>query len=119
MRARQIATTVAAVTAGVTAAVALHRRAERRLPATVPAPVASRPVTAPVTAPVLDREGVVLPFIRPAALPVTLPEIAQPVTEQPAAPARCGDTGGRTKAGTPCGARATSGGRCHHHPIAA
>ncbi len=38
---------------------------------------------------------------------------------QPAAPARCGDSGGRTKAGAPCGARATAGGRCHHHPLAA
>ena len=107
MRARQIATTVVAVTAGVTAAVALHRRADRRLPAAVPAPV-----SLPAVAPVLDREGVVLPFVRPAA-PVA------PVVEEPATPARCGDTGGRTKAGAPCGARATTGGRCHHHPIAA
>ena len=30
-----------------------------------------------------------------------------------------GENGGRTKAGAPCAARATSGGRCHHHRIAA
>jgi hypothetical protein len=109
MRARQIATTIAAVTAGVTAAVALHRRADRRLTASVPAPAAF-----PTAVPVLDREGVVLPFVRPAA-----PVAEEPVAAEPATPARCGDTGGRTKAGAPCGARATSGGRCHHHPIAA
>jgi hypothetical protein len=113
MRARQIATTVAAVTAGVTAAVALHRRADCSLPATVPAPATPLPAVPPV----LDREGVVLPFVRPAA-PAPAAE-QPPVLEQPASPARCGETGGRTKAGAPCGARATSGGRCHHHPIAA
>ncbi|UOY02414.1 hypothetical protein [Blastococcus sp. PRF04-17] len=110
MRARQIATTVAAVTAGVTAAVALHRRADRRLPGRVPTPA-----SLPAVAPVLDREGVVLPFVRPAA--PAAPEVE--AVRETAAPARCGDTGGRTKSGAPCGARATSGGRCHHHPIAA
>jgi hypothetical protein len=44
---------------------------------------------------------------------------AAPAPAQPAAPARCGDNGGRTKAGAPCAARATAGGRCHHHRLAA
>ena len=48
--------------------------------------------------------------------PATTPLPAAPAV---AAPARCGDSGGRTKAGAPCGARATAGGRCHHHPLAA
>jgi hypothetical protein len=102
MRPRRVATTLVAVTAGVTAAVALSRRAERRLP-----PLAA---PAPVLTVVPEPDAVVLPFARP--VPVT------PVVEQPAAPARCGDSGGRTKSGAPCGARPTSGGRCHHHRIA-
>jgi hypothetical protein len=60
-----------------------------------------------------EHDAVVLPFVRPAAA------VPVPVPEQPAAPARCGDSGGRTKAGAPCAARATSNGRCHHHPVAA
>jgi hypothetical protein len=32
---------------------------------------------------------------------------------------RCGETGGVTKAGAPCAARATARGRCHHHRLAA
>lgn len=107
MRHIHVATSLAAVTAGLTAAVALHRRADRRPAA--PAAVPVLPI-APVV-PVLDREGVVLPFLRPTA--------AAPVSEQPASPARCGEAGGRTKAGAPCAARATTGGRCHHHRIAA
>jgi hypothetical protein len=97
MRASHVATTLAAVTAGLTAAAAVRRRADRRPSAT--ADTAS------------GHDAVVLPFVRPVAV--------APVPEQPAAPARCGDSGGRTKAGAPCAARATSSGRCHHHPIAA
>ncbi len=108
MRPSHVAT-FAAVTAGVTAAVALHRRAGRRIPTTTTA----TPPLAPVepAEPVAVREAVVLPFVRPV--------VTAPAPEQPAAPARCGDSGGRTKAGAPCAARATSGGRCHHHPVAA
>ena len=110
MRASHVATTLAAVTAGLTAAAAVRRRADRRLSATATPPAA-------IDAPALpDRDAVVLPFVRPvAASPVGV----QPVPERPAAPVRCGDSGGRTKAGLPCAARATSSGRCHHHPIAA
>lgn len=111
MRSSHVVPALAALTAGVTAAVALHRRAERRLsaPTATAVPSASAPST-PV-APVPAHDGVVLPFVRP--VPVA------PASEQPAVPARCGDNGGRTKAGAPCGARATAGGRCHHHPMAA
>jgi hypothetical protein len=110
MRTRHVAT-LAALTGGLTAAAALHRRAGRRLP--VRLPVATTPVAAsrPALALVEDREGVVLPFVRPA--------VAEPAPEQPAAPARCRDTGGQTKAGAPCNARATVAGRCHHHRVAA
>ena len=100
MRSSHVATALAAVTAGFTAAVALHRRADRRPPAPATAPAAP---LAPV--------AVVLPFVRPV--------VTAPVLEQPVAPARCGDNGGRTKAGAPCAARPTTGGRCYHHPIAA
>jgi hypothetical protein len=99
MRSRHAATALAALTAGVTAAVALHRRADRRI--TAPA--------VPIDVPEFD--AVVLPFVRPA--------VATTPVQRPQSPARCGDTGGRTKAGTPCGARATTTGRCHHHPVAA
>jgi hypothetical protein len=100
MRSRRAATALAALTAGVTAAVALQRRAGRR-----PTAATAPPVGVPA------RDAVILPFVRP-----TVP--AAPVG-QPPSPARCGDTGGRTKAGTPCGARTTTSGRCHHHPVAA
>ena len=106
MRTRHVAT-LAVLTGGLTAAAALHRRAGRRLPA----PPAD--VTAPLPHPALvaDREGVVLPFARPV--------VAAPVVDRPAAPARCGDSGGTTKAGAPCAARATDDGRCRHHRRAA
>jgi hypothetical protein len=107
MRSRHVVT-VAAFTAGLTAAAALHRRASRRLP--VPATVPAAPLLSPVE-PVAGHDGVVLPFVRPLAV--------APAPERKATPARCGDSGGRTKAGAPCAARATAGGRCHHHPIAA
>ena len=102
MRSSHVATALAAFTAGLTASAALRRLTDRRVPAPAdPAGVRSA----------RGRDGVVLPFARPA-LPRSGPE-------QPAAPARCGDSGGRTKAGAPCAARASSGGRCHHHPMAA
>jgi hypothetical protein len=125
MRLRHVAT-FAAFTAGLTAASALHRRADRRAIARPPATTSLSPVL-----PVPVREGVVLPFVRPAeTAPVSVqpvsvqpvsvqPVSVQPASARPAGPARCGDSGGRTKAGAPCAARATGGGRCHHHPIAA
>jgi hypothetical protein len=112
MRASHVATALAAFTAGLTAASALHRRAGRA----VPAPVrAAAPGPVPAEAPAVARDAVVLPFPRPAlaALPT-----AQPAA-RPAGPARCGDSGGVTRAGAPCAARATNNGRCHHHPLAA
>ena len=111
MRTRSAVLSIAALTTGVAAAVSLHRRADRSLPAPVPAAVPAVE-TAAVPADVApDVDAVVLPFLR------SVP--AAPADEQPAAPARCGDTGGRTKAGTPCAARATTAGRCHHHRLAA
>ena len=98
MRASHVATALAAFLAGSTAATALHRRAARPAPTATPLPVA----------PVVEQDAVVLPFPRPVAEQSTA-----------AAPARCGDTGGLTRAGAPCGARAAAGGRCHHHPLAA
>ena len=102
MRTSHVASTLVAVTAGLTAVTALHRRSGRRRPA-----------------PVLDTVGggVVLPFARPVPAPVVATAPAAP--EPAAAPARCGDSGGRTKAGAPCAARATAEGRCHHHRQAA
>ena len=102
MRASHVVTALAAFLAGSTAATVLHRRAARPVPAAAPAAVSP-------AAPVEDRDAVVLPFTRPA--------VAEP--QRPAAPVRCGDNGGRTKAGAPCGARAAAGGRCHHHRLAA
>jgi hypothetical protein len=111
MRASHVATALAAFTAGLTAASALHRRAGRQVTPAVTTPAVE---TAPDRIPAaVEQDAVVLPFPRPA-----LP--AEQVPAEPAArPARCGDSGGVTKAGTPCAARATSGGRCHHHPLAA
>ncbi len=122
MRASHVATALAAFTAGLVAASALHRRAGRAAPAPVPA-VSAAPDDA--------REAVVLSFPRRtlAALPAARPTaqaadqpaaraVAQPAG-RPAAATRCGDSGGVTRAGAPCAARATSSGRCHHHPIAA
>jgi hypothetical protein len=108
MRRRSIATALVVLTAGLTAT-ALRRMATRRRTA-APAPAAV-PAAVPVPRPEAPAEpdAVVLQFTRPAA--------AAPAA--PAVPARCGDSGGLTRAGAPCAARATSGGRCHHHPIAA
>lgn len=103
MRTSSVATTLVAVSAGLTALTALHRRTGRR--ASVPASLAELP----------GSGAVVLPFVRP------VPSAGTPsaVPEQAAAPSRCGDSGGRTKAGAPCGSRATAEGRCHHHRSAA
>ena len=103
MRASHVATALAAFLAGSTAATVLHRRAARPTPAAAPLPAT----------PAEENDAVVLPFSRPL---VVASAVAAPAV---AAPARCGDSGGRTKAGAPCGARAAAGGRCHHHPLAA
>ncbi len=105
MRASHVATALAAFVAGLAAASALHRRAGRPAPAVVAAAV-------PVGTPVAEQDAVVLAFPRP------VPAVVQPAA-RPAVPARCGDSGGLTRAGAPCAARATSSGRCHHHPVAA
>jgi len=102
MRSR-VVTALVVTAAGLTVSAALRRFRGRRA-ATPAAPVSAAP--APV-APPADRDAVILAFPRPAAAP------------QPSAPARCGDSGGRTKAGAPCAARAAAGGRCHHHRLAA
>lgn len=110
------ASTVAVLTAGLTTAVVLSRRAARRLPAaTAPAD----PLRTGTPAHLLDgvqdevqdgvQDGVVLPFLRP------VPHAPEPV--QSGAPARCGDSGGQTKAGTPCAVRVTAGSRCRHHQV--
>ena len=108
MRSRHVLASIAALSVGLTAAAALHRRTAPRLPVgTAAAPdIPAAPVDA-----LPEQEAVVLPFVRP------VPSASVPA--QPAAPARCGDNGGRTKAGTPCAARAAAGGRCHHHRLAA
>ncbi len=111
MRPSSVVTALAAFTAGVTASAALRRLAARRLPApAAAAPLSSLDVTSPGVVAVPDRDAVVLPFTRP---------VPAPAPAQPAGPARCGDSGGRTKAGAPCAARPSAGGRCHHHPLAA
>jgi len=105
MRSR-VVTALVVTAAGLTVSAALRRFRGRR----VSAPAAMVPVPAAPVVPVAVRDAVILPFPRPAAAPAPA---------QPAAPARCGDNGGRTKAGAPCAARATAGGRCHHHRLAA
>jgi hypothetical protein len=103
MRSR-VVTALVVTAAGLTVSAVLRRFRGRR----AVQPAASAPVGQAPVAPAADRDAVILAFPRPAA-PVAAP----------AAPARCGDNGGRTKAGAPCAARATSGGRCHHHRLAA
>jgi hypothetical protein len=105
MRLPRVATALVALTAGAAAAAVVRRIGARRR---VAAPVPPRVV---VPAPVEVPQAVVRPFPRRAADAV--------VPARPAAPVRCGDTGGLTKAGAPCAARATAGGRCHHHRLAA
>ena len=101
MRASHVATALAAFLAGSTAATVLHRRTARPTSA----------ATALPAAPAEEHDAVVLPFPRPVVEHLAAPTVA--------VPARCGDSGGLTRAGAPCGARATAGGRCHHHPLAA
>ena len=115
MRTSHVVTALATVTAGLTAAAAWQRLTDRRLtdrrlPAAAAAPVLTSDAT-DLPAPRPDQDGVVLPFVRRSD--------AAPAPEQTVAPARCGDSGGQTKAGAPCAARATTSGRCHHHRLAA
>jgi len=112
MRTSHAITAIAAFTAGATAAAALRRRAGSRPPVT-PAVATTAVATAAVAVETSlpDPDGVVLAFAR--RLPTG------PAPEPLESPTRCGDSGGRTKAGAPCGVRTTGGGRCHHHPIAA
>jgi hypothetical protein len=104
---RPVAVTLVALTAGLAAKAVLRRVAARRRAAIAPA-TTSAPAAPVPAAPAADREAVVLTF---TPRPAPAPAVQQP--------ARCGDTGGRTKAGAPCAARATAGGRCHHHRVAA
>jgi len=105
MRSR-VVTALVVTAAGLTVSAALRRFRGRR----VSAPAASVPVPAVPVMPVADRDAVILSFPRPVAAPQRM---------EPTVPARCGDSGGRTKAGAPCAARATAGARCHHHRLAA
>ncbi len=107
MRSSHAITALVAFTAGLTAAATLRRRAGDRPPLAAAVTTTALPGVAPIP----DRDAVVLPFARPA--------VADSKREHQASPVRCGDSGGRTKAGAPCGARTTTGGRCHHHPVAA
>ena len=107
MRTSHVVTVLAAFTAGLTAAAALRRRAGNRRPLT---PTVTR-TALPVFASIPDHDAVVLPFARPIP--------AERAPEQLSSPTHCGDSGGRTKTGAPCGARTIAGGRCHHHPMAA
>jgi hypothetical protein len=106
MRSRPAVATAVTISAALTAAAVLARRTGRRVAATT-----SPAETFPPPVPVAEQDGVVLPFLRPAPLAgaAVAPEL----------PVRCGSSGGRTKSGAPCAARATSSGRCHHHPLAA
>ena len=107
MRISHAVTALAAFTAGLTAAATLRRHAGSRPPVAVTVLTAALPAVAPIP----DHGGVVLPFARPV--------LTGPVPERLGSPARCGESGGLTKAGAPCGARTNIGGRCHHHPMAA
>ena len=114
MRTRSVVPVLVALAAGLTAAAAVRRFVGRhRATALSAAAPAVHPGAVPVEAVGVEavREAVVLPFTRPVPAAAAAPV-------QPAVPARCGESGGRTKAGAPCAARATSAGRCHHHRIA-
>ncbi len=100
---RSSVATVLVLTAGLAATAAVRRFVSRRRSVAAPLPVAAVP-------PVPADDAVVLPFAR---------RTASAPAERPAPSLRCGDNGGRTKAGAPCAARATSAGRCHHHRVAA
>ena len=113
---RRTSVALVVLTAGLTASAALRRVVARRRAAGSPAAAPSMaPVAAPLSAttveePARSDDAVVLPFTRRS---VNVP------AAQPRAALRCGDTGGRTKAGAPCAARGTANGRCHHHRVAA
>jgi hypothetical protein len=111
MRTRSVVPVLVALSAGLAAAAAVRRFVGRRAAtARVAVPAAPAPVFLEAAVGVeAVREAVVLPFARPAA----------PAAAAPVLPARCGENGGRTKAGAPCAARGTVAGRCHHHRIAA
>lgn len=115
-----VATALVTFAAGWTASAALRRLASRRRFAAQVRPVVTRRpdvVAADVVIPAAPAgpasafDAVVLPFARRGEL--------TPVAAGAAGLVRCGDSGGRTKAGAPCGARTASGGRCHHHRLAA
>jgi hypothetical protein len=109
MRSRSVVPTLLTLAAGAAVAVVARRLARRRAAAPAVSAAAAPVVAETVVAPSTEGRAVILPFTRPAA-PAPAPQ---------ATPARCGENGGRTKAGAPCAARATSGGRCHHHRLAA
>ena len=114
MRTRSVVPVLVALSAGLAAAAAVRRFVGRRTASAVPAAASA----APASAPVVLREAVGVEAVREAVvLQFTRPTPSAPA--QPALPARCGETGGRTKAGAPCAARATVAGRCHHHRVAA
>src|SRR4051794_18280015 len=111
MRSRRVATALVAVTAGLAASAAVRLLSRRTARPGTPSPVVLAVPARLAAAPTAERDAVVLPFARPVAV--------VPAPPAPATRARCGDNGGRTKAGAACAARATSGGRCHHHRVAA
>jgi hypothetical protein len=111
MRSRSVVTALVTLTAGLAASAVVRRLSSRRpRPAQPASPsAAAEVVPAPIDA--ASTDAVVLPFSRRTP--------AETVAVRPAPATRCGDNGGRTKAGAPCGARGTVGGRCHHHRLAA
>jgi hypothetical protein len=120
MRRPSLAAVLVSTAAGLVATVALRRLAARRRATAGSPAVACTPTAASVPAALAPRvaatetprqDAVVLPFERRSPV--------EPAVERPAAPARCGESGGLTRSGAPCAARATAGGRCHHHRLAA
>lgn len=106
MRTSHAATALAAFSAGLTVAATLRRLSGHRLP--VEPTVTTTAFPSVGASP--GHDAVVLPFARP---------VVGPAPQRLGSSTRCGDSGGLTKAGAPCGARATTGSRCHHHPMAA
>ena len=106
MRTSHAATALAGFTAGLTAAAALRRLTGQRVNETM---TAATDLSAIGRVP--DHDAAALPFAHPVE--------AGTVPKQLKSPARCGESGGRTKTGASCGARTVTGGRCHNHPMAA